>query len=55
MGKQLCEVVDRLRAMGPRHTLEVQLLSRVEGDSSENDLTKILPRFEEGVSSTHNR
>ena len=48
MDEQLCEVVDRLRAMGHRHTLEVQLrFARVEDDSSNNDFTKILPRFEE--------
>ena len=44
----MCEVVDRLRAMGHRHTLEVELrFSRVEGDSGGNDFTNILPRFEE--------
>ena len=46
MDKQLCEVVDRLRAMGHHHTLEVELrFSRVEDDLIY--FTKIFPRFEE--------
>ena len=48
--KQLSEVVERLRAIGHCHMLEVQLrLAQVEGDPSEIDFTKVLPGFmEEG-------
>ena len=69
--KQLCEVVDRLRAMGYCHTLEVELrFSQVECLPGQNDFTKVFPGFrEKGVvtvindtggglvhrSSTHNR
>ena len=68
--KHLCEVVDRLRAMGYRHTLEVQLRFTHVEDPSKNGSTKVLPGFrEKGVvaiiddacgdliyrSSTHNR
>ena len=46
--KQLCEVVDRLRVMGHRHTLEVELrFVQVEGDPAEKDFTKVLPGFRE--------
>ena len=71
MDKQLCEVVDRLRAIGHCHTLEVQLrFTQVEGDPSKNGFAYVLPGFrEKGVvtiidgacgglvhrSSTHNR
>ena len=48
LDKQLCEVVDRLRVMGHRHTLEVQLhFNQIEGDHSKNDFTKIFPEFRE--------
>lgn len=50
---QLCGLVDRLRATGHRHTLEVELrFSCTEGDPSGIDFTKllILPGFmEKGV------
>ena len=46
--KQLCNVVDRLRAMGHRHTLEVELrFVLIKADSSENDFSKALPGFRE--------
>jgi len=47
---QLCGLVDRLRAKGHRHTLEVELrFSCIRGDPSEVDFTKLLllPRFRE--------
>jgi len=44
--KRLCGVVDRLRAMGYCHTLEVELrFTRVEGDL--DDFTKVLSGFRE--------
>ena len=46
--KQLCELVDRLRAMGHRHTLEAELrFSRLKGDLSEGDFAELLPEFRE--------
>jgi len=46
--KQLCEVVDRLRAMGHPYMLEVELwFTQVEGDPGEIDFTKVLPEFRE--------
>ena len=45
--KQLCEVVDRLRAMGHRHTLEVELRFAGEDDLDGNDFTHLLPGFRE--------
>lgn len=49
--KELCTVVDRLGAMGYRHTLEAELrLVRIEGDHGECDFTELLPEFgEKGV------
>ena len=68
--EQLCELVDRLRAMGYRRTLEVELRIREIGsDPGSYGFATLLPRFrEKGVvmvvdaahgdrlhSSTHNR
>ena len=49
--KQLCELVDRLRATGHRHTLEVELrLTAVDDDPGDWDFTKFLSEFgEKGV------
>ena len=45
---QLCRVVDRLRAMGYRHTLEVELrFAKVECLPGKDDFTKVFPRFKE--------
>ena len=48
--EQLCELVDRLRRMGHRHTLETELRMRFECrevDTSGIDFTAFLPRFRE--------
>ena len=46
--KHLCEVVDRLRAMGYQHTLEVELrFAELGDDPSGNDFTYVLPKFRE--------
>ena len=46
--EELCQVVDRLHAMGHRHTLEVQLrFTHFEGDPSENDLANVFSGFRE--------
>ena len=46
--KQLCGLVDQLREMGSRHTLEVELrLAEIEGGPGEYDFTKFFPEFEE--------
>ena len=44
--KQLCRLVDRLSAMGYRHTLEAQGRVKTVG-GREYDFTKILPEFRE--------
>ena len=45
---QLCELVDRLRRMGHRHTLEAKLRFKISGDDvSGIDFTVFLPRFRE--------
>ena len=43
--KQLCGLVDRLRAMGYRHTLEVEL--RLGRSPGKDGFTKFLPEFKE--------
>ena len=44
----LCELVDRLRRIGYRHTLEAKLLFELaEDDVSGIDFTAFLPRFRE--------
>ena len=46
--EQLCELVDRLRRMGHRHTLEAKLrFEFTEDDVSGIDFTAFLPRFRE--------
>ena len=46
--EQLCGLADRLRAMGCRHTLEVELrVKEAGGDPKSYDLTKVLPKFRE--------
>ena len=46
--EQLCGLVDRLRATGYRHTLEVELqLTVAEGDPGDWDYTRFLPGFRE--------
>jgi len=45
--RQLCELVDRLRATGYRHVLEVELRLTETGDPGENDFTEFLPKFRE--------
>lgn len=46
--RQLCELVDRLRATGHCHTLEVELrFTHTEGDLSEICFTKFLSGFRE--------
>ena len=46
--EQLCGVVDRLRAMGYRHTLEAELrLTDIGGDPGKYDFTIFLPEFRE--------
>lgn len=46
--KQLCDLVDRLRATGYHHTLEVELcFTLCEGYPNEDDFTKFLPGFRE--------
>ena len=46
--KQLCELVDRLRAKGYRHNLEAELqVRRMGGDPGEYDFVKVLPEFRE--------
>lgn len=46
--ENLCDLVDRLRVLGYRHTLEVELrFHRVEVDPVEVGSLKFLPRFEE--------
>ena len=48
MDKRLCEIVDRLRAIGHSHTLEVELrFTRVEGDPCKIDFTKVLSGLRE--------
>ena len=48
MDEQLCKVVDRLRAMGYHHTLEVELrFAEVECLPGKNDFTKVFPWFRE--------
>ena len=48
IGKQLCGLVDRLRAVGYRHTLEVELrLAKHKGDPGEFNFTTFLPGFRE--------
>lgn len=45
---ELCRLVDRLRATGYRHTLEVELrLTKIGEDPGECDCTRFLPRFRE--------
>ena len=45
---QLCELLFRLRAMGYRHTLEVELqFLKVRGNPEKRGFTKLLPRFRE--------
>lgn len=45
---QLCGLVDRLRAMGYRHTLEAELRLTANGDDPGKDgFTSFLPRFKE--------
>ena len=42
----LCRLVDRLRAMGYRHTLEAELrFTQIEEDPGEFDFTMVLPEF----------
>lgn len=44
--KQLCELADRLRAMGNCHTLKVELrFERVMVNPVKRDFTKLLPKF----------
>lgn len=46
--KRLCDLVDRLRAMGHRYTLEAELrLIHSLGDLDKHDFTKVLPGFRE--------
>ena len=46
--KQLCELVDRLRAKGYRHNLEAELQVRgIEGNPEDYDLSEFLPEFRE--------
>ena len=46
--KQLCGLVDRLRAVGYRHTLEVELrLMAIVDDSGECEFANFLPNFRE--------
>jgi len=46
--EELCEVADRLHAIGHRHTLEVQLhFVQVKGDPGKNDFTQVLSGFRE--------
>ena len=46
--KELCGLVDRLRATGYRHTLEVELRhTEVGSDVGKHDFTKFLPKFRE--------
>ena len=46
--RQLCELVDRLRIMGYRHTLEVELQITVVGDvPAESDFATLLSDFRE--------
>ena len=46
--KQLCGLVDRLRATGYRRTLKVELrVMGVGGDQGEYDFTEFLHRFRE--------
>ena len=46
--RQLCELVDRLRVTGYRHSLEVELRRTAVGDDQgEWDPTKLLPEFRE--------
>lgn len=46
--EQLCELVDRLHAVGYRHTLEVELrFMEIGGDPEKHDFTIFLPRFRE--------
>ena len=48
LDKQLCEVVDRLRATGHRHTLEVELrFINLKCDLSEMCFTELLSEFRE--------
>ena len=43
----ICELVDRLRATGYRHVLEVELRLTETGDPGEYDFTEFLPKFRE--------
>jgi len=46
--KQLCGLMDRLRATGHRHTLEVEFrFTNTEDGLSKVDFTKLLPGFKE--------
>ena len=46
--EELCGLADRLRAMGCRHSLEVELRVReAEGDPESYDPIKVLPGFRE--------
>ena len=46
--KELCGLVNRLRATGYRHTLEVELrITRVGGDIGMYDFTELLAEFRE--------
>lgn len=46
--KELCQLVDRLRAVGYRRTLEVELrFARIAIDPGKDGCVKFLPRFEE--------
>ena len=46
--KELCRLVDRLRATGYRHTLEVELrLTKIGHDVRKCVFTKFLPEFRE--------
>jgi len=48
LDEEFCEVVDRLRAVGHPHTLEVELrFTQVEGYPGEINFTKVLPGFRE--------
>lgn len=52
MDERLCGLVDRLRAMGYRHTLEVELrLVEIRGDPEEYDLTTLFPALRDKGSS----
>ena len=46
--RQLCELVDRLRVMGHRHTLEVEFRMMADGDGhGDCEFSKLLSEFRE--------